>query len=338
VTKLYSGVEMSTANQEKLRAFAEDAERILLTGPEGPDGDSIGACLALARSLRALGVKQVDVAGTPSYRYHWMSGAEQMVPDADVDGVYDLAIVLDGDAHRLTPPVDAAWKRARAHAIIDHHGTTTADGYDVALIDHTSASTCEMILHLMDAWGLPLDATQAELLYVGILFDTGGFRHSNTGVDTLRVAARLLDAGINHSAITTRTLLERRPHAMRLQGRILESAVFYDNGSVVVGTLSEALSEELELVSGDLEGIVDSLIYVRGVEVAALLVERGEREVKLSLRSRGLVDVARLAKHLSPTGGGHAKAAGVVLNETLAEVTERVPVALAEAVGRTRAA
>jgi len=328
---------------EQLKALAQGASRVLLTGPEGPDGDSIGACLALARCLRALGVPQVDVAGVPSYRYRWMDGAAQMLPDEEVgsdpaDGVYDLAVVMDGDAHRLTAPVDAAWAVAKKHAIIDHHGTTTADGYDVALIDHTSASTCEMILRIMDAWGQPLDRIQAELLYVGILFDTGGFRHSNTSVETLQVAGRLLETGMNHSAITTRVLLERRPNAMRLQGRILETATFHDDGAVVLGTLSLALAESLELVNGDLEGIVDSLIYVRGVEVAALVVERGPGEVKLSLRSRGKVDVARLARELHQTGGGHAKAAGVVLPETLAEVVGRLPTALSDAVGRTRAA
>jgi len=328
---------------EELRALVHGTSRVLLTGPEGPDGDSIGACLALARCLRQLGVAEVDVAGVPSYRYRWMDGAAQMVADEDVgsdtpETAYDLAVVLDGDAHRLTPPVDAAWKVARKHAIIDHHGTTTADGYDVAFIDHTSASTCEMILRIMDAWGQPLDRTQAELLYVGILFDTGGFRHSNTSVDTLRVAGRLLETGMNHSAITTRVLLERRPNAMRLQGRILETATFHDNGSVVIGTLPLALAESLELVNGDLEGIVDSLIYVRDVEVAALIVERSPGEVKLSLRSRGKVDVASLARELHHTGGGHAKAAGVVLPETLDEVIRRLPTVLAEAARRTRAA
>ncbi len=323
---------------EELRALAAGARRVLLTGPEGPDGDSIGACLALARCLRALGVEEVDVAGVPSYRYRWMVGAGDMLPDEQVGGDYDLAVVLDGDARRLTPPVEAAWRRARARAIVDHHGTTSPEGYEVALIDRASASTCEMVLRIMDGWGLALDAIQAELLYVGILFDTGGFRHSNTTAETLSVASRLLGLGIKHSAITTRVLLERRPEAMRLQGRILETATFFGGGSVLVGTLPLSLAAELELVSGDLEGIVDSLIYVRGVEIAALVVERGERQVKLSLRSRGAVDVARLARELHPSGGGHAKAAGVVLGEALAAVSERLPGVLTEAVGRHRAA
>lgn len=329
---------MTELEIEKLRELAAGARRVLLTGPEGPDGDSIGACLALARCLRRLGVERVDVAGVPSYRYRWMKGAEDMLPDEEIGGDYDLAVVLDGDAQRLTPPVEAAWARAGSRAIVDHHGTTSPEGYDVALIDRDSASTCEMILRIMDAWGLALDPVQARLLYVGILFDTGGFRHSNTTVETLSVASRLLSQGINHSAITTRVLLERRPNAMRLQGRILETASFFGGGAVLVGTLPLSLAEELELVSGDLEGIVDSLIYVRGVEIAVLVVERGPRQVKLSLRSRGMVDVARLARELHPTGGGHAKAAGVVLEQALKEVSERLPGVLVDAVGRHHAA
>jgi len=331
---------MMDAQIERLRGFVAEADHILLTGPIGPDGDSIGACLALARCCRALGAR-VDVAGSPGQRYAWMDGADAMIPDERIglDGaVYDLVIVLDGDRHRLASPVERAFSAAARRGIIDHHGTTTADGYDVALIDRDSSSTCEMVLRIMDSWGQALDRTQAGLLYVGVLFDTGGFRHSNTTVDTLRASARLLEQGIQHSRITTRVLLERRPNAMRLHGRVLEEASFHGDGAVVQGVLSQELYRALELAPGDLEGIVDSMIYVRGVEVAVLLVERAGGAVKLSLRSRGQVDVAEVARALHPSGGGHAKAAGVVLDEPLARARERVPRLLVDAVGRSCAA
>ncbi|MCB9758932.1 MAG: DHH family phosphoesterase [Alphaproteobacteria bacterium] len=317
---------------EQLHAVISDARRVLLTGPEDPDGDSIGACLALQRVIGHLSGAVVHVAGDPGFRYRWMARAAEMIPDEDVTGRYDLAVVLDGDQRRLTPPVQRAFQDATRTAIIDHHGTTSADGYDVAWIERHAASTCGMVLEAMDAWGVPLDPDIAGLLYAGIIFDTGGFRYSNTTADTHRKAARLLDAGIDHASIAVRVLMERRRSGMLLQARVLDTATFHGDGAVVQGVVSLATREELGASRGDVEGIVDTMVYVEGVEVAVLLVERGPDRVKLSLRSRGKVNVADVARALNPAGGGHAKAAGVVLEQSLDTARRRLPDVLAAAV------
>ena len=109
-----------------LREAARTSRRILLTGPIDPDGDSIGACLALARGLRAITTAVVEVAGTPSYRYAWLPDAETMVEDPRVAGPYDLAIVLDGDRRRLVPNVSVAYEAAGARGLIDHHASTSS--------------------------------------------------------------------------------------------------------------------------------------------------------------------------------------------------------------------
>lgn len=323
---------------EGLKQLASEAGSVLLTGPSDPDGDSFGACLALQRALRAMGHPRVDVAGTPSFRYAWMPGAGEMIPDERVRPGYDLAIVLDGDRRRLSPPVDVAFRAARTTAIIDHHGTTSADGYTLALIQRDAASTCGMIVELMDAWDVPLDTAFAELLYAGVIFDTGGFRYSNTSADTHRLAARLLDQGIDHSAIATRVLMERRRAGTALKARVLNEVTFHADGAVIQGIVSQALHAELGSRSADVEGIVESMTYTQGVEVAVLLVERGPGAVKLSLRSRGLVNVAQVAKALHSGGGGHDRAAGVLLAKTLAEVRVLLPKVLADEVRRARAA
>jgi bifunctional oligoribonuclease and PAP phosphatase NrnA len=312
-------------NTTRLRELALASRRVLLTGPTDPDGDSIGACLALARSLRQLGVPEVVVAGTPGFRYAWMPGADAMVPDERVQGPFDLAVVMDGDRHRLSPPVDAAFHGAATTAIVDHHDTTRTVGYTLALIDRTAASTCGMVLEVMDAWGLALDPTQAELLYAGIIFDTGGFRYSNTGANTHRVAARLLDQGIDQSAIAIRVLMERRHSGMLLKSRVVTEASFLGDGALLMGVISAELLAEVRATRGDVEGIVESMLYIEGVQVSVLLVERGPSTVKLSLRSRGRVDVARVARTLHSSGGGHQKAAGVTLDEALVDVRARVP-------------
>ncbi len=321
------------ATADALRAAAASAGRVLLTGPTGPDGDSIGACLALASALRRLGDTPVDVAGVASYRYSWMPGADRMIADRDVKPQYDLVIVLDGDATRLEPQVAAAFDAARVKAIVDHHRSTRPDAYDVAFIDHDAASTCDLVYLLMQAWGLDLDHATAQLVYAGVIFDTGGFRHSNTTPGTHRLAAELLGHDIDHDVIFTRILSERSKAGLRLLGQVVADARFLADDRVVVGVAPYALGTRLGAGPGDLEGIVDHLLYTSGVELACFFIERAPGQVKLSLRSRSDIDVAALAGRIDPGGGGHARAAGALLRDSLDNVLAHVQPMLVEAAG-----
>jgi phosphoesterase RecJ-like protein len=310
----------------KLRELAENARRVLLTGPTGADGDSIGATLALARGIRALGVQEVLVAANTPLRYRWMQDAERIVPNAKVQGSFDLVIVMDGDRHRLAPKVLKAFEGARHKVVVDHHRTTTSDGYDLAIVDATAPATCTQVLAILDSWGIPLDAAIAEHLYVGLIYDTGGFRYSNTQPDTHRDAARLLATGIDHAGISSRVLMEVRPAGLALKAAVLSSVRFHAQGQLVIGVCSLETLADCEATTGDLDGIVESLLYVQGAEMCVLVVERDADSVKLSLRAKGDVNVAALAKRLDPGGGGHAKAAGVVINQSLHQALETLPV------------
>ncbi len=309
------------------------ARRVLLTGPVGPDGDSLGACLALQSVLARAGVVS-DVAGLPGYRFDFMPGAAAILDDNDVRPIYDAVVVLDGDRHRLSPPVAEAFSAATVRGIVDHHSSTKLDGYTHTWVEGTATSTCEM---LYDAWlacDVPLDPIVAELLYVGAIFDTGGFRYSNTTPNTHLMAAALLKQGIDHAGLNARVLMSRRETALRVAGEIMLHASLHLGDQLLVGDVSNALAKQLGVVSGDTEGVVDSLVYVQGVEVSALLNERDSGEVKISLRSKGAVNVAHVAQALSPGGGGHAKAAGASLQTDLASakraVIEHVSQALAK--------
>jgi bifunctional oligoribonuclease and PAP phosphatase NrnA len=300
-----------------------DGGKVLLTGPVGPDGDSIGACLALQRVLEAEGI-EVVVAGVPPARYAWLPGADRMVPDDQLPDAFGAVAVLDGDRHRLTPEVERRFARAPIKAIVDHHGSTRADGYTHAWIEPSAESTCGMLLRAFRAWEVPLDRELAEQLYVGLVFDTGGFRHSNTTPETHRLAAELLQVGIDHAAISARILAERRPAAVRAMGAVLSEARWAFDGRLAIGAVPLALQRSLALAEGDLEGVVDVLIHAVGTDVAALLVERPGGQVKYSLRSRGDIDVAQVAHQLAVTGGGHPRAAGAVVDATIDEAAERV--------------
>jgi len=312
---------VQTIQHEMLRGL-EACERVLLTGPVAPDGDSIGACLALQHILAKRGVK-VDVAGVASYRYDWMPAATAMVPDEQIEPLYDAVVVMDGDRHRLTPPVQEAFSAAKLRGIIDHHASTEAVGYTHCWLDPNAASTCEMLYTALETWDVDLNCTLAELLYTGAIFDTGGFRYSNTTPETHRMAAELVGAGVEHAAICTRVLMERRIGGLRLAGHVYSHATFHLEGELAIGYATLDLKDRFKLVDGDLEGVVDQLVHTCGVEVAILLVERAPQNIKYSLRSRGLVNVAHVAREIAPTGGGHPKASGASIRGTVEQAADR---------------
>jgi phosphoesterase RecJ-like protein len=299
-------------------------ERVLLTGPTGPDGDSLGACLGLQRVLAAKGTP-ATVVGTIPRRYRWMPGIEAVVPDARLHGRWPAVVVLDGDRHRLTDPAGKAFATADFRGIVDHHCSTRPDGYELAWIEPHTGSACEMLLAALPEWGVPLDPSLATVLYTGIVFDTGGFRHANTTPATLEAAAALLAHGVDHAGIVSRVLHERTEAGLRLAGRIY--AALDRRGVLVIG---RATREELAAIEeGDLEGVPENLLQVEGVEVAALLLERRDGQVKYSLRSRGAIDVAQVAAALSPTGGGHPRAAGAVVTMSLDAAADRLAAVIA---------
>lgn len=317
--------------EQQLFAALCASPRVLLTGPTAPDGDSLGACLALQRVLQRRGV-DVHVAGRPSYRYDWMPGIDELLDDDQVAARdWSAVVVLDGDRHRLTPEVARAFAATEVRGIIDHHASTADDGYTHFWVDPHVGSTCEMLYQAFTSWGEPIDAALAECLYTGLIFDTGGFRYSNTRPSSHEMAAELLRTGIDPHRICLAVLMDRRANGLRLAGEIFGSARFARGGRLCIATLSLDDQERLGTVDGDLEGIVENLVQVEGVQVGALVIEHPEGMIKVSLRSRDRIDVARVARMLDPSGGGHTKAAGVRLRACMQDVCRRIEHAITAA-------
>jgi len=308
------------------------AGSILFTGPMDPDGDSIGACLALCRVAQRVSSAVVHVAGEANYRYDWMPQADTLLSDGELRSQYDLVVVMDGDRTRLTKTVTDLFNRASRTALVDHHRSSSTTGYDVAILDPDSPSTCELVYRMLQHWGESVDSDMAAHLYTGIIFDTGGFKHENTQPETHRLAAKLLDLGVSPAPVHAKVLHERTSGGLRLLGEVLGAARFYADGQVVVGVITEEAISRLSVASGDTEGIIDALLNTAGVEVAVLVKEAGKSVVKLSLRSKARVNVADIARHLHEGGGGHVRAAGCRVPCSVDALMERLPGILTEAV------
>jgi len=177
-------------------------------------------------------------------------------------------------------------------------------------------------------WKIPLTLDIAECIYAGIIFDTGSFKYSLTSPKTHRIAARLLETGIDASKISERVLLSKSYAAVKLMAAVLSGVKRDPRGAILWGVITEKMLQETGAQPSDEEGIISQYCFTDGVEVSVLFKEMGGNKTKVSFRSRGHLDVGAFAKTLHPTGGGHERAAGCTLDGTLKEVQQRVLKAL----------
>lgn len=298
------------------------AQRVLLVSHHDPDGDALGASLALMYLLEARGAEvKVYSAGPIPPEYRFLPGLERVADQLPPDGWGDLAVLLDCHQLGRTGPQAEAYLRGVDNlAIIDHHqGQVKIDA--AAWVDSDRAATCEMLALMAAEAGWPLSREVAVCLFVGIQTDTGSFRYSNCGPQTFRLAGELVAAGADPWEISQEvysTSLDR----MRLWGRVIDGLELLAGGRLAVGRVSLADFAATGCGPEDLENVVEGLRSIRGVEVALLLRQRQEGDVKISIRSRGAHDVSAVAIALG--GGGHHNAAGAILAGNLDQARSQV--------------
>ena len=300
------------------------AERFLLTTHEGPDGDALGSLLALHEILTQLGKDSVMFLAEKEFplpvEYQFLALQEVFhEPPADLS---DRTIVfLDcGNIDRM--PVD--WLRDGQRILnIDHHHDNTRFG-DLDLVDVAASSTAEIVFEISGRLGAKTTPTIAQALYVGLITDTGMFMYENTDARTHRVAAELIEAGVDVNEIFRR-LYERVPEEkLRLIARALGKIDRRLDGRLSATYLS---AEDYAATGADetmTEGVIDFIRAIEGTSLAAVVRDKPEsqREArKVSLRSTdGSIDVSEIARKMG--GGGHRRAAGFSTDRSYEELVE----------------
>lgn len=310
------------------------ARRVALTTHVNPDGDGLGSEVGLAHLLQAAGREVVVVNPTPTpprfqFLFEDLPGVDRHREAVKELRRSDLICVLDiADSGRLGMLGSTVQERGVPVICIDHHASPGSLPPGPRYVDPAAAATGELIYELAVANSWPLTVPAARALYVALVTDTGGFRFSNTHPRTLRVAADLLETGIDPETIyldVYATAPEGRP---RLLAETLQTLVVERDLGLAWVTVPPGAMERYELTPDDLDGVVEHPRSIAGVRLAILFREMSQGRVKVSLRSVGDVDVAEFAHHFG--GGGHAKAAGVALSGSLAEVQETVLTAARE--------
>jgi phosphoesterase RecJ-like protein len=290
----------------------EQRDRFVLTSHARPDGDAIGSALACCQVLRAMG-KQAEVVlhdGVPRI-YRALPFADQVLQATRISGSYEAAIILECDSIHRTR---LEGLQDRFLISIDHHASGRPFA-DVNWIDPHAVATGEMVFRLAREAGTPFSPEIATCLYTALMTDTGSFMFQGTNEHTFALARELVLAGADPSHCARSIYFAHSVAKMRLLGEALRNLNTEDH--IGWTWVTQEQMERCQAKEEDCEGLVNYVLSIGEVEVAAFFRELPDGRYRASLRSKGKLDVARVAEHFG--GGGHECASGCSLDGPLAQ-------------------
>jgi phosphoesterase RecJ-like protein len=320
-----SGAGVHNSSLEEVVAELRARAAFVMVSHVKPDGDTLGAGLALGLALRSMGKRVHYFQQDPVPRnLRFLPDTERVARDLPADLPADaLWVFCDmSDSSRAGEFLPALENRNMLD--IDHHLANSHFGaFNYILSEECSTGT--VVLRILNALGAEITPGIATCLLTTIMTDTGGFMHSNASADVLRVSAQMIDLGADRERITTEIFANKRYAATKLLGAALANARLDYGGRYCWSAVDDAMLAEAEADSEDTEEIVQHLRNVEGVEVAALYKSFGG-EVRVSLRSNGRINVQSAAGRLG--GGGHFRASGLTYAGSLPAALEAVHAAL----------
>lgn len=312
---------MKKANNsfDEIMEWVLSAKTIALAGHTNPDGDAIGACLAFGGALEKAGKKVQVILESYAEKYQLIPNRHLVCAAAEAE-IPELFLSLDcGDEGRLGDAA-AVFRQAAKKINIDHHESNTYFG-ELNYVDAQASSTSEIVFRMLEN-RLPITAAEAAGLYAGLIYDTGGFRHTSTSPETMRIAGVLMGYGIPFTKIYNRFFDSRSFSELKLMGRALQNAELLFGGAVVCSQITAAEIAELGGSSKELDAIINYLKGVLDTKLACFFYEKTETDVKGSFRGNEGYDVCTLAQKFG--GGGHIKAAGCTISAPIAEARKMV--------------
>jgi phosphoesterase RecJ-like protein len=299
------------------------ADRVTAICHENPDGDTLGAAIAIAIAAERLGKQAEVVSGDPPPpflsvlpRIERVRGAPQLQPD--------LAVVVDTGDMKRTGRIaveHAEWLSRATIANIDHH--VSNPGFGAAnWIDPGAAATCEMVALMLPALGVPLDAEIATALMTGIVQDTHTFAHPNATPRTLRVAADLVDAGAPLSEINRAVYADKPYSTLALWGQMLASIGQRCKGRIVHASMTLDMLRQAGEQPNASEGFVDLLASTRDADITVLFKQAEPGSTRVSVRTTERADAVAITGAFG--GGGHARAAGCTVEAPFEAARDQV--------------
>ena len=320
-------------------------KKVLITTHARPDGDALGSSAAMSLALRKINIDSDILLLSHLPRKYSFLFLDHGLPHIDAEPAipshlnldhYDALVVVDtGTWSQLPGLEERITKWPKPKIVIDHH-LTQEQWADVKLVDNSAAAAGEIVGELIDRWKIPYDRAIATCLYVAIVSDTGWFQFSNTRPQTLRLGAKLMELGVDTDRIYQMLYQNERAERVALQTRAQDSLELLADGRLAVMTIRKEDFQQTRANVPDTENLINIPLQIATVEVAILVTEPLDSgPVRISLRSKGQIDVARFGEQFG--GGGHARASGLKLATSLADARNQVVAAMVESMRSSRA-
>ncbi len=296
------------------------AETIVILTHESPDGDAVGSSLSMKYMLKELG-KNADVI-IPEYAsmFNFLPEAETIKEDSEIKK-YDLAISLDCATFKRMAK-NEYFENAKTTIVIDHHGSNNMYG-DLNYVNPVSPACCEILAGMAEYFEINISKEMGTCLMTGIITDTGGFRHQGITPDTFEYAAELTRIGVDIPDIYKRTMRTKTKANFELTKRVIDRMELLEDGKVSFTYITSQDEIETGAEIGDHEGLVDIGKDIEGVKVSIFIRQKDEEDIyKASLRSEKDINVSDIC--LVFGGGGHARAAGALIQGNVEQVKEKL--------------
>ncbi len=287
-----------------------------------PDGDTLGSALALSCALKNLGIRaQVFCDDVVPSRFFFLDEVKEV--KREIDGEYSAFVAIDcADTTRLGNLYDA-FSRHKNTYLIDHHVSNTRYAKINYVFDNSS--NCENILALIEELGVDINKEIATLLVMGIMTDTGNFRHKNVSANTMFSAGKMVEKGADLNTVYYHMFTKQSKERAKLFGQTMSKIRYFLDDRFAVATIRLTDIEESKARPEDTEGFVDFVMGIDTVEVGACIMELALNKFKISFRSKG-ADVNAVAGTFG--GGGHVLASGCQINGEYEEVIDKITFAV----------
>lgn len=293
-----------------------------------PDGDAIGSQLALGYALIAAGkkVRMINEDGLPE-NLAFMAGSKRIESPPMEPLEVEVAVALDtATKPRLGERSLHAASKAKIWLNIDHHISNPKYG-DLNLVDSNSPATGQIIYQLIIALGLPMSAESRDAIYVAVSTDTGSFQYPSTTATTYRMAADLIERGLDVGTINSQIYDNYPYRRLELMRALLNTLERSEDGWIAYWEMRDQTRIDLGLTPDDSEGLIDTIRAIRGVQVAVFFEQLPDGKIRVSMRSKDRrIDVCRIATEFG--GGGHSLAAGIRMDGPLEDAKQQVLAAI----------
>jgi phosphoesterase RecJ-like protein len=317
--------------QPMLDALSQ-SKRVLVTTHVRPDGDALGSTAAMVMGLRSKGIdSQVLLLSHLPSKYAFVFDelgithldVENGWPGSLLIGEFDAFLVVDTGTWSQLPGMKELLAGFRGRKLVVDHHLTQEDWADTKLVVTTAAAAGEIAEELLSRWNVELTKPIATAVFVALVADTGWFQFSNTTAHTMRLAAKLIEAGVDTDRVYQLLYQNERPQRLALQTRAQGSLELLAGGKLAVMRITREDFAAVGASVNDTENLINYPLQIRTVEVSLCFTEPADDgPIRVSLRSKGRIDVAKFAQHFG--GGGHARAAGLKVPGTLTDVHDKV--------------